>query len=682
MRSALCGVLCATVAAAVAAGCSGNVGEAESPESAPNANVGQCERLHPGVGPMRVGDSQGASVAIARAGDHTIAYVADEDGDQLQIFDVTDGRALGGTTLNGSPSQVMVMADGRVAVTIRDKNQLQVLEPTKDGLEPELVSRCALPTPAEPVGLAASDDDAMLVVSSAWAKKVSAYDSRTGRMKFVKDVHREPRTVVVDGDRAFVSHVVGGKVSVIDLVGKTDPREIDLRVKQAQNTGTTGELRSGCQGFALAKSVAVTPDDKPVIPQGEQPQVTPQELKTKPDHGTPTVPSGRIFAPRVTIDPGNASRQTTNYYDGGQRVEAPIVSVIDSEAERNLTVALQDMQRRPGFGQSNPGQCFLPRSAAVSATSGGLLVTCLGSDTVVELDPRGLDPARLERRRWKVPSGPLGIAVDDDKGKAVVWSQFDRMLSVIDLEAKNPGGAVDVLPAPRLAKSNISDKEAWGRKLFHQTDDPRIARSGAACASCHPDGREDALTWPTPNGPRQTIALAGRLKGAAPYSWLGEHNDLHAYISNTMTRLQGRGLHSYDNGKGSRVGPLDALVAYVENMKGPNLDTAWWSPEKAKLAARGKELFFDQAQGCASCHMGGGGTDAKQHDINTLAQGDAKPAFDTPALHLIGGTGPYFHDGRYQTLMDMLLATDSQMGHTMHLSREDALALEAYLQRL
>ena len=55
---------------------------------------------------------------------------------------------------------------------------------------------------------------------------------------------------------------------------------------------------------------------------------------------------------------------------------------------------------------------------------------------------------------------------------------------------------------------------------------------------------------------------------------------------------------------------------------------------------------------------------------------------DVPTLRFVSGTAPYFHDGRYATLMDVLMASDTQMGHTMHLSRRDARALAAYLGTL
>ena len=48
----------------------------------------------------------------------------------------------------------------------------------------------------------------------------------------------------------------------------------------------------------------------------------------------------------------------------------------------------------------------------------------------------------------------------------------------------------------------------------------------------------------------------------------------------------------------------------------------------------------------------------------------------------IGGTGPYFHDGRYKTLRELLVSSDGKMGNTKHLSNDDLDALEAFMRSL
>ncbi len=664
------------VAMLAVVGCGGSgtsaVGPAATQEVTPTdfGTVGACARAQPGVGPARLGDHrEGSAVALARSGEALVAYVADEDDRSVHTFDVTSGRARATTRLSGAPARVLLLADGRVAVTLRDKNRLQVFEPGAS-IDQPLQALCSVKTPVEPVGLAATPDDGTILVTSAWARKLTGYAADTMAVRFDNDVLREPRDVVVDesGQRAFVAHVVGGKISVVELEADGDAREIDLRVpKTAGATAAASSTRESCQGFALAKSVAADAVE-PAAVTGEAPRRG-EALRTAP----PRLPSGRIFAPRVTIDPGEPLQRSSGYGNSRfSRIETPIVSVIDARAERNLTTALHEIGNR---NVTPAGACMLPRAAAVSAATGGLLVTCVGTGVLVELDVRGTDPGRLERRRWKVPGGPMGVAVDDENALAVVWSQFDRQLAVVDLAAA--GGAIDVISAPQAVDTRVSATVAWGRKLFHATDDKRISRDGRACASCHPDGREDAITWSTPVGPRQTIMLAGRLKGSAPFSWLGVHADERVHLRTTFQRLGGTGLPE-KNGRGDE---MDALVSYLHAMPAPNLDDALVDEADLALAKQGRALFHAEETGCAKCHVNGG-TDAKTYDLGTRSAGDKDDAFDTPSLRFVGGTAPYFHDGRYETLLDLLTSTDSQMGHSMHLSRRDALALAAYMETL
>jgi cytochrome c peroxidase len=75
-------------------------------------------------------------------------------------------------------------------------------------------------------------------------------------------------------------------------------------------------------------------------------------------------------------------------------------------------------------------------------------------------------------------------------------------------------------------------------------------------------------------------------------------------------------------------------------------------------------------------------TDGNRHDVGSRSRSDPRRSFDTPSLRFVGGTGPYFHDGRYPTLRALLLASDGKMGHTAQLSPHELEALEAYLKTL
>ena len=65
-----------------------------------------------------------------------------------------------------------------------------------------------------------------------------------------------------------------------------------------------------------------------------------------------------------------------------------------------------------------------------------------------------------------------------------------------------------------------------------------------------------------------------------------------------------------------------------------------------------------------------------------MAAADTIEAFDTPSLRFVGGTAPYFHDGRYPTLRALLATKDGPMGAARDRPAEDLDALEAFVRSL
>jgi mono/diheme cytochrome c family protein len=317
--------------------------------------------------------------------------------------------------------------------------------------------------------------------------------------------------------------------------------------------------------------------------------------------------------------------------------------------------------RRRTRSRDGGADCLLPRAATIDPVDGALLVTCLGIDAVVAYDASSAQPADAEVQRWDVPAGPTGIAVDIATRAAVVWSQFDKTITVLKLARDAAEEHPVQIALSRQASSPTEHDLALGRRLFHQT----LAQDGRACASCHPDGRDDGLVWSTPDGNRQTPFLAGRLRGTAPYAWTGSGETVEIHLANTLARLSARPLERRE---------LDAVIGYAMTMAGPTRATTTGSPQ---AIARGREIFHSKDAGCSSCHgVDGLAPDGLRHALAESTE------FDTPSLDFVGGTGPYFHDGRYASLGALLAATDGSMGKTGHLSSDDRIALENYLRSL
>ena len=591
-----------------------------------------------------IAEHAAGSIALARIGERTLAYVADEDDHAVHVVDVDASRAIGRAPLEGRPSQLLVSIDGRVLALDRDRGRLVELATAASGaLEP----RRETVTAAEPVALAETPDGKSILVASGWGHALEGFDAHTMARTFAIDLGREPRAIVIapGGATAFVAHAVGGVVSAIDLAS----RRVRLVSVASAALGANNRVpsaskeRASCQGFALATAGA------------------------------------RILAPQVIVDPGDVRSNTQGYGDA-ERTEISDVAVLDAANGNVLGASLEGPDAVPHnpfrFTVDRHDECLLPRAAAFDARTESLLVACLGLDAVVAYDAFAASPARVEKRRWTVPAGPVGVAVDAKARRAIVWSQFDRAVTTIPLDdgeladdhAPAPLARV-ALPSPRSA----SPAFVLGRALFHAAGDVRVAKDGRACASCHPDGRDDALTWSTPSGPRRTIALL-RVADRAPLSWSGGEKSLKRRILTTLQRLDGTG--------GLRGAELDALASYVAEILPP--------PARAPRAAdvlRGREIFTSREAACAGCHGGTLFTDDRAHDVNSKTPADLAAAFNTPSLRFVGGTAPYFHDGRYATLADLLSGGSGTgradaMGHTQHLSPADLHALEAFLESL
>ncbi|MEZ4468000.1 MAG: hypothetical protein R3F43_27100, partial [bacterium] len=147
--------------------------------------------------------------------------------------------------------------------------------------------------------------------------------------------------------------------------------------------------------------------------------------------------------------------------------------------------------------------------------------------------------------------------------------------------------------------------------------------AGLACASCHPEGEDDGITWHFKREGRvRTPTLRGGL--VAPFHWRGELPDLGALMTEVMTaRMQGPRLDEAEVARfGGWLNTLPALDADV-------LD--------AEAAERGAGLFA--RAGCTACHLNGSDADGLSHDVGTGG------SFQTPALRGVAQRLPLMHDG-------------------------------------
>jgi mono/diheme cytochrome c family protein len=352
---------------------------------------------------------------------------------------------------------------------------------------------------------------------------------------------------------------------------------------------------------------------------------------------------------------------------------------------------------------------------------------------VVELDALAMDPTLVTTRSHQVGrkydlvlhvpehgSAPAGIALSEREDEAYVYCRGTDDVVVLRLP---PGdGAYDSAPPHAIALGPEEKKEIKvGRALFYKADNP-VVSEGLACAGCHPEGRDDGHVWhetkvdnngislvnffagaelPASRGrweqpavaeqggpggglgyARQTPMLAGRVNAKGPYGWHGESPDLEARLA------AGFDLHRWMGNNGEPVMKnvfARDLATFIREglVPPPRVDRPLTAEEE-----RGKALFESPATQCVKCHVPETGyTDRIPVPLKPWKppQGfreDPDPAFKTPSLLFVGGSPPYLHDGRFETLESLIEASGDRMGKTTQLSAEDRRALVAFLRTL
>jgi hypothetical protein len=287
----------------------------------------------------------------------------------------------------------------------------------------------------------------------------------------------------------------------------------------------------------------------------------------------------------------------------------------------------------------------LPVDISIDASAGTLLVAFAGTESVDELPltaDAGVGRSRLAPGVTSVAYGANGRQVIFEREAAGFIPEFN--------------GAAIVVP-------NAPSVDDTGFRLFH-----RVSRSDGllACASCHPEGRDDGRVWQFNLGARRTKSLVGGVMDTAPFHWAGDLMDLPALMSEVYTNRMG--------GMSEDAQHVAALARFLEAI--PRVPIA--VPAPSASFTNGKALFESMDVGCTGCHSGPHLTTNAIVDVGT-----GQP-FKVPTLIGVGLRAPYLHDGCAATLPDRFGACGGGIfhGHTSQLSASDIADLSLYVGSL
>jgi cytochrome c peroxidase len=387
-------------------------------------------------------------------------------------------------------------------------------------------------------------------------------------------------------------------------------------------------------------------------------------------------------------------------------------------------LARLSVRANPGDGGAFGDVVSGPRAIAFSADGGLAFIADTDSEDVLIVDTA----ARVETQLIRPLPGHLPEGIVWASGKIYVQERNSEDIAAFTVSKSAAGIAVsaDGVPIPTLAADPMPATLRLGQKLFftaNSDDVPVTQNHWVACASCHVEGRSDAVTWKFEQGPRDTPTNAGGVSDTGFLFRTADRNQVQDYWK-TINVEQGGHFSITDP---TQKTLLDALAVFVNGALPapvpPSTDASHTLKGSALAALRSKGEGVFGELGCGACHSGPARTDSGLgnasldltgpvvatrttggvllHDVGTCVQtgdftdvdhtdidGDARGAcaFDTPALRGLTDSAPYLHDGSAVTLDDvvpiLMQATVGAGQVPPALSAADRQALVEYLRSL
>ncbi|MFT3692751.1 MAG: cytochrome c [Kofleriaceae bacterium] len=537
--------------------------------------------------------------------DGTRAIIADPDRDRVMITDLLASTTTEiALTANDEPGRLVEDAAGRIHVALRRGAAIATIQ---DGA---LIARRAVC--AEPRGITydAANDNILVACATGELVTLPASGGQATRSVFVD---RDLRDVVVVNGTTFVSRFRTAQLLELDATGAIVRR---TAIPDAQRFDNTGGFDDG-QGTIAAKAAVAWK----TIGLAD---------------GSIAIVHQRGVGRMLSTQQGG--------YGGMGCGGTPI--------ESTITIVKPVAGAEPTITTYAPINGSLPVDLAIQ--NGQLAIALAGNQTVVQSLVGSL-----------VPDGNQGcpeLFGESDNFGSPTSVAFADANTLVTFYPELPGLVIDRNGSKNVVQLPGDIGYDAGRNLFH-----REANAGIACASCHPEGRDDGLVWNFEElGPRRTQVLAGDLLKRAPYHWTGDEANLPTLMDDVFAVRMGGGQPT--NNEHRSLGP------WLQRVPAPAPITV-----DADAAARGKAIFEDQGTLCTTCHTGELMTTKQVVDVGTGGK------FKVPSLVGVGARAPFIHDGCAATLTDRFSAqcggADAH-GKTSQLTAAQVSDLVAYLETL
>ena len=533
---------------------------------------------------------------------------------------------------------------------------------------------------AEPRGCALTPNGTLLYVANHTEGTVAIIDTASRRLVGKVDVGRNPTAIAItnNGDSfdtdetVFVTQIfaelnpdfvdpfgVGGEVrdlgkrGVVQAfpAGNANPPISKITLSPIADSGFFASRANFCLGThpAHMASPVFCPDPtKPATdavnvnnPQG----MFPNQLLSALIRGT------RLYLPNIAAQPEPPQKFNVNVQALVSTVDvAALTEVVAETVNLNEQIDVETAAPPPSLDRTFANDIVaidanLAGDTFLIVSRGGNQVFRAGLDATGKLDILNAAKSRVECRiqTGNLPSG-VAMRKDGTRGYANNEANFSvtsmnvedgvcltLQLDIESAEPPAPGSFEHAVLVGKLAfftALGIPDNDIFGtpiRDFVPRNFKGKMSKDGwSTCASCHPDGLADGVTWSFGTGPRQTIPLDGMFSKQSPddqrvLNWSAVRGSNTDFNANSRVTQGGCGFASddFDPGQcftkgattianpaiydhGITHGGSDALdaqtlwiFAAVRPLHQPQGD--------ASMREAGRTVF---AANCASCHGG------------------------------------------------------------------------------
>jgi YVTN family beta-propeller protein len=622
-----------------------------------------------------------SSSALAITEDGSLLLVVNPDSNSVSMIDPATGEKLAELTVGDDPRTVALEGNTRAYIANRGSDTVSVI------VLASLTVVATIEVEHQPYGVVVAPAGDFAFVANSGSDSVSVIETTTLQVVATIPVRDRPAGLAVTADNLYVTHLLSGLVSVMDVTGLPEavpycgPLDFDANGELTVDDILRVASKWGC----VCRDECYDPDydidgdcytdivDIMLVAARWGPACTVISTGSTSNLAQSLVldpTETRAYLPHIKSNsPNPAPLFDTSIF--------PVVSVIDLTTNQHLPSELISLD-------TVDVPVNVPFDAAFTPDGSELWVLNAGSNDVSVLDAA----SHVGTAHVTVGANPRGIVLSPDGRMAYVNNTLEGTVSVIDTATAEVTGIITAtqIPMPPILLQ--------GKQLFNSAARPVLTHDQwISCASCHFDGELDGRTWNFPGlGPRNTNSLLGVIQ-TYPLNWQADQDETQDQEHFIRDFQAGSGLISDGNpypGRGmfnvGRSLELDALATFVDSIPMPrNPDIPLGGPIPPQVE-RGRLVFESPATQCAVCHPAPFYTDRQKHDVGT-ADGPnelAGPEIDTPTLRGLIHTAPYLHDGSAPTLYDVLVTANpaDQHGVTSHLTPDEIADLIAFMKAL